>query len=100
MQKLFLTIALTIFILVGSSYPSIVALADEQPAEELTTQVNQDYVSQVSNDDNATVEQLLHAILIVLMDLDIYIQFFVTVLCCAALFYFFIYKPISYYIIF
>lgn len=73
------------------------------PEEEVVSGVyysdNQDAnINSVLNDPNATTNDLLRALLVCVKDIDIYVQFFVTMCFAIGLVYFVILKPIRYFL--
>lgn len=57
-----------------------------------------DYVQGVLDKESASEVEYLRAILICLKDIDLYVQFFVTVLFAVGLTYYVILKPIRYFL--
>ena len=68
-------------------------VVDYVEPSKLTTN-NKSYADAVLDNPDSTVEELLRAILVCVKDLDIYVQFFVTLVFAIGLIYFVILKPL------
>lgn len=80
---------LSVLVILSLSVSNVFA-ADEASAVE----TEPDYVQSVLENENASDTEYLHAILICLKDIDMYVQFFVTLVFAVGLTYFVILKPI------
>ena len=98
MRKLLFIISVLVIMYIFN----IPASASEVPATNIagTEQQEKGYdVQSVIDNSNATESELLRGILICLKDIDVYVQFFVTIVFAIGLIYFVILKPLRYFLI-
>lgn len=77
---------------------NILCFADEAETVQTSQEVKFDVQGVIDNPDSTELE-LLRAILVCLKDIDVYVQFFVTLVFAIGLVYFVLFKPIRYFLI-
>lgn len=110
MKQLFLMISVFVIIISTDVYGSEVTEPETFTSEEINTlsgsyveppsaaMVTKSYPDIVLDNPDASVEELLRAILMCVKDLDVYVQFFVTLVFAIGLTYFIILKPLRYFL--
>lgn len=97
-MKRLLMLTLAFILLLFPTYSAYASDIDSEAVAETKKESGYDVDSVIENED-ASVEELLRAILVCVRDLDLYVQFFVVLVFAIGLVYFVVLKPLRYFLL-